>query len=95
MTYRITPDGTDWLAEPQPVAVSKGMAFPKKAPSNNKIDAVFALISKQPASRAAMQRALGMSRSAIDDCLRPLRVQGLIVWTQDPMTSIKTYSVKA
>jgi hypothetical protein len=35
-----------------------------------------------------------MSRSAVDDSLRLLRVQGLITWVQDPMTSIKTYAVK-
>ena len=93
--YRITPEGADWLATPRPPSVARGMSHPKKSPSDRKIDAVFALLSQQPASRAAMQRALGMSRSAIDDCLRLLRVQGLIVWTQDPMTSIKTYSVKA
>ena len=93
--YRITPEGSDWLATPRPASVAKGMAHPKKSPSDTKIDAVFALLSQQPASRAAMQRALGMSRSAIDDCLRLLRVQGLVVWTQDPMSSIKTYSVKA
>ena len=95
VVYRIAPAGVDFLAAPQPVAVSKRMAHPKKSPSDRKIDAVFALLSAQPASRAAMQRALGMSRSAIDDCLRLLRVQGLIVWTQDPMSSIKTYAVKA
>ena len=93
--YRITPEGADWLATPRPPSVAKGMSHPKKSPSDLKIDRVFALLSAQPASRAAMQRALGMSRSAIDDCLRLLRVQGLIVWTQDPMSSIKTYSVKA
>jgi DNA-binding transcriptional ArsR family regulator len=94
VVYHIAPAGTDVLALPQPVAVAKTMAHPKKAPSNSKIDAVFALLSTQPAPRAAIARALGMSRSAVDDSLRLLRVQGLITWVQDPMTSIKTYKVK-
>ena len=92
--YRITPAGTDWLAMPMAPPVEKGAAHPKKAPTNAKIDAVFAVLSAQPATRAALARALGLSRSAIDDCLRLLRIQGLIVWTQDPMTTIKTYAVK-
>ena len=94
VVYRIAPPGVDVLDTPLPVAVAKGPAHPKKSPSERKIDAVLALLSAQPASRAAMQRALGMSRSAVDDCLRLLRIQGLILWTQDPMTSIKTYKVK-
>ena len=90
--YNITATGTDALNAP--VSVARRMALQKKAPSDSKIDAVFGLLGKQPASRAAIQHVLGMSRSAVDDCLRLLRVQDLIVWTQDPMTSIKTYAVR-
>jgi hypothetical protein len=92
VVYGITPAGTDTLNAP--ASIARNMAVPKKAPSDSKIDAVFALLSKVPASRAAIQHVLGMSRSAVDDCLRLLRVQDLIVWTQDPMTSIKTYAVR-
>jgi len=92
--YRITPEGADATSVPQPASVAGDTDSSKHRASAEKVDAVFALLSAQPASRAAMQRALGMSRSAIDDCLRLLRVQGLVLWTQDPMTSIKTYKVK-
>ena len=95
VVYRIAPPGTEVLDAPQPLAVAKGMAHLNKAPRNSKIDAVFALVSAQPTTRAAIARGLCMSISAVDDCLRLLRVHGLIVWVQDPMTKTKTYSVKA
>jgi DNA-binding HxlR family transcriptional regulator len=94
IVYRITQEGTDVISAPQPVSVAQNTPRQKKGPSAEKVDAVFQLLSAQPATRAAMQRALKVGASTMEDCLRVLRIQGLILWVQDPKTNIKTYMVR-
>lgn len=92
--YCITPAGVAAVNVPPPVSVTANMPRQKKGPSAEKVDAVFRLLSDQPATRAAMQRALKVGESTLEDCLRALRVQDLIIWVRDPKTNIKTYMVK-
>ena len=92
--YCITPAGLDVISVPQPVSVAVDIPRKKKGPSAANVDAVFALLSAQPATRTAMQRALKVGASTMEDCLRVLRVQGLIVWVRCPKTNVKTYMVK-
>lgn len=97
--YHITPAGVDAIdaplepekrPEPMPTGPRK-----KKGPSTANVDAVFRMISAQPATRVAMQRALGVGASTMEDCLRVLRLQDRIMWVRDPKTNIKTYMVRA
>lgn len=92
--YCITPAGVDVVSVPLPVSVAQDMPRQKKGPSAEKVDAVYRLLCVQPATRTAMQRALMVGASTMEDCLRALRVQELIVWVRDPKTNIKTYMVK-
>lgn len=96
--YRITPAGMDAIAAPAvqeaPQEEPKG---PRKSrgPTSANVDAVFAVLSVQPATRAALQRACGIGSSTVEECLRVLREQDVILWVRDTRTNIKTYKVRA
>ena len=92
--YRITPEGAGAISVPQPASVAGDTHCSKHRASAEKVDAVFALLSAQPATRAAMQRALRVGSTTMEACLRALRLQDLIIWVRCPKTNVKTYMVK-
>ena len=90
--YCIAPTGVAAIIAPPPPpppAVRR-----QKVVSADRVDAVFELLSQQPATRTAMQRALKVGASTMEDCLRALRVQELIIWIRCPKTNVKTYMVR-
>lgn len=95
--YRITPAGLDAIAAP---AVQEAPQEEQRAPRRIRrataanVQAVFAVLSMQPASRVALERACDMGSSTVDECLRALREQDVILWVRDPQTNIKTYKVR-
>jgi DNA-binding transcriptional ArsR family regulator len=91
--YRITPEGAGAISVPPPASVAGDTDCSKHRASAEKVDAVFALLSAQPATRAAMQRALRVGSTTMEACLRALRAQNLIVWVRCPVSNVKTYSV--
>lgn len=96
--YHITAEGLAAIDAPMPAAKepkAPGAPRQKRGPSAANVDAVFALLRIQPATRVEMQRALGVGSSTMEECLRALRLQDRITWERNPVTNIKTYRVRA
>ena len=90
--YCIAPAGVQAISAPPPVVLEAPRR--KKVVSADRVDTVFHLLSQQPATRTAIQRALKVGASTVEDCLRALRLQELIIWVRCPKTNVKTYMVK-
>ena len=94
--YRITPAGLDAA----PTAQQEPQEEPPKAKRKLRgataanVDMVFRVLSMQPATRAALERACSMGSSTVDECLRTLREQDAILWVRCTRTNVKTYKVK-
>ena len=85
--YCITRAGLDAVSAPVSVVQEAPQEEPKgprksRGPTAANVDAVFAVLSMQPATRAALQRACGVGSSTVEECLRVLREQDVILWVR-------------